>query len=91
MNVTLKLNFHVGIQHFLLFQQCFLSYKRQFSLFEQEVMSNLQSLSILDQAKILVFGKGLREPDQFINCRYTITKTYSEMVNWSKGNLTPKK
>ena len=44
---------HAGNQHFLLFQQCFLSFAKQIFIFKAHLFCNLQMLSISTRQNFL--------------------------------------
>ena len=50
---------NAGNQHSLLFPLCFLPFPKQITNFQPNLICLLQMLSILDQSKILLFGKAL--------------------------------
>ena len=50
---------NAGNQHLFLFPQYFLHFLEQISNFQSHSFCQLQMLSIMDQSKILSFGKGL--------------------------------
>ena len=50
---------NAGIQHFLLFSKCFLSYRRHITTFEQELNCGLQTLWIWKFLKFCHVAKGL--------------------------------
>ena len=75
---------NAGNQHFLLFQQCFLPFPNQISIFESRFFCRLQMLSIWTSLKICCLVKGKTKPNGDVSedlQRINLFSVYQNLCN----------